>query len=53
MSCLRASNHKMGYRGTVNTLLNLGEGKHKPGGQAGAVEPSGGEAGGGSCACST
>ncbi|NSC24827.1 acyl-CoA dehydrogenase [Streptomyces albus subsp. chlorinus] len=31
-------NHKMGYRGTTNTLLNFGEGvRHRPGGQAGAV----------------
>ncbi|WP_017603052.1 acyl-CoA dehydrogenase [Nocardiopsis alkaliphila] len=30
-------NHKMGYRGTVNTLLNFGEGKHTPGGAPGAV----------------
>ena len=30
-------NHKMGYRGTVNTLLNFGEGKHTPGGRTGAV----------------
>jgi alkylation response protein AidB-like acyl-CoA dehydrogenase len=30
-------NHKMGYRGTTNTLLNFGEGTHTPGGQAGAV----------------
>lgn len=30
-------NHKMGYRGTVNTLLNFGEGKHTPGGSPGAV----------------
>ncbi|GGF54700.1 acyl-CoA dehydrogenase [Marmoricola endophyticus] len=30
-------NHKMGYRGTTNTLLNLGEGGHTPGGEAGAV----------------
>lgn len=30
-------NHKMGYRGTTNTLLNFGEGKHTPGGAAGAV----------------
>ena len=30
-------NHKMGYRGTTNTLLNLGEGVHTPGGGAGAV----------------
>ena len=30
-------NHKMGWRGTVNALLNLGEGRHTPGGRAGAV----------------
>ena len=30
-------NHKMGYRGTTNTLLNFGEGAFTPGGQAGAV----------------
>jgi butyryl-CoA dehydrogenase len=30
-------NHKMGYRGTVNTVLNFGEGTHLPGGRAGAV----------------
>jgi butyryl-CoA dehydrogenase len=30
-------NHKMGYRGTVNALLNLGEGKYRPGGRPGAV----------------
>ncbi|MGN0064441.1 MAG: acyl-CoA dehydrogenase [Nocardioides sp.] len=30
-------NHKMGYRGTTNTLLNFGEGAHTPGGTAGAV----------------
>ena len=34
---LAGLNHKMGYRGTVNTLLNFGEGKHRPGGQPGAV----------------
>ncbi|MDT7709447.1 MAG: hypothetical protein QOG20_5054 [Pseudonocardiales bacterium] len=34
---LAGVNHKMGYRGTVNTLLNFGEGKHTPGGEAGAV----------------
>ena len=34
---LAGLNHKMGFRGTVNTLLNFGEGKHLPGGQAGAV----------------
>ncbi|REE95850.1 acyl-CoA dehydrogenase [Thermomonospora umbrina] len=30
-------NHKMGYRGTVNTVLNFGEGVHTPGGSPGAV----------------
>lgn len=31
-------NHKMGYRGTVNCLLNFGEGLvHRPDGRAGAV----------------
>ena len=34
---LAGVNHKMGFRGTVNTLLNFGEGKHTPGGQPGAV----------------
>ena len=34
---LAGLNHKMGYRGTVNTLLNFGEGRHQPGGQKGAV----------------
>ena len=34
---LAGLNHKMGFRGTVNTLLNFGEGKHLPGGQPGAV----------------
>ena len=34
---LAGLNHKMGFRGTVNTLLNFGEGVHTPGGQAGAV----------------
>lgn len=34
---LAGLNHKMGYRGTTNTLLNFGEGKFKPDGQAGAV----------------
>jgi hypothetical protein len=27
----------MGYRGTVNTLLNFGEGRFRPGGRAGAI----------------
>ncbi|MDT7537048.1 MAG: hypothetical protein QOI82_633 [Actinomycetota bacterium] len=34
---LAGLNHKMGYRGTTNTLLNFGEGVHKPGGSPGAV----------------
>jgi alkylation response protein AidB-like acyl-CoA dehydrogenase len=34
---LAGLNHKMGFRGTVNTLLNFGEGVHTPGGQPGAV----------------
>ena len=34
---LAGLNHKMGWRGTTNTMLNFGEGKHTPGGQAGAV----------------
>ncbi|MET0654289.1 MAG: acyl-CoA dehydrogenase, partial [Pseudoxanthomonas sp.] len=35
---LAGINHKMGYRGTVNCLLNFGEGTaHRPGGKGGAV----------------
>ena len=34
---LAGLNHKMGYRGTTNCLLNFGEGKHTPDGKAGAV----------------
>ncbi|MEV0849886.1 acyl-CoA dehydrogenase [Streptomyces sp. NPDC049954] len=34
---LAGLNHKMGYRGTTNTLLNFGEGAHRPGGEPGAV----------------
>ena len=34
---LAGLNHKMGYRGTVNTALNFGEGRHQPLGRAGAV----------------
>ncbi len=34
---LAGLNHKMGYRGTTNTLLSFGEGKHTPGGEGGAV----------------
>jgi alkylation response protein AidB-like acyl-CoA dehydrogenase len=34
---LAGLNHKLGWRGTTNTLLNFGEGKYKPGGQSGAV----------------
>ena len=34
---LAGLNHKMGYRGTTNTLLNFGEGAYSPGGEPGAV----------------
>jgi butyryl-CoA dehydrogenase len=34
---LAGLNHKMGYRGTVNTALNFGEGRHQPLGMPGAV----------------
>jgi len=34
---LAGLNHKMGYRGTTNTLLNFGEGQYKPDDKAGAV----------------
>ncbi|MFF0297263.1 acyl-CoA dehydrogenase [Kitasatospora sp. NPDC004614] len=34
---LAGLNHKMGYRGTVNTVLNFGEGRHLPGQAPGAV----------------
>ena len=34
---LAGLNHKMGYRGTTNCLLNFGEGKFTPGGRVGAV----------------
>ncbi|MBN8867202.1 MAG: acyl-CoA dehydrogenase [Solirubrobacterales bacterium] len=34
---LAGINHKMGFRGTVNTVLGFGEGEHRPGGEAGAV----------------
>jgi alkylation response protein AidB-like acyl-CoA dehydrogenase len=34
---LAGLNHKMGYRGTTNTLLNFGEGKYRPQGSAGAI----------------
>ncbi|GAA2185744.1 acyl-CoA dehydrogenase [Micromonospora lupini] len=30
-------NHKMGFRGTTNTLLSFGDGGHDPGGRPGAV----------------
>lgn len=29
--------HKLGYRSTTSTMLNFGEGAHRPGGRAGAV----------------
>jgi len=34
---LAGLNHKLGWRGTTNTLLNFGEGKYLVNGQAGAV----------------
>jgi alkylation response protein AidB-like acyl-CoA dehydrogenase len=34
---LAGLNHKLGWRGTPNTLLNFGEGKFKPLGKAGAM----------------
>ena len=34
---LAGLNHKLGWRGTTNTLLNFGEGRFKPGGRAGAI----------------
>jgi butyryl-CoA dehydrogenase len=34
---LAGLNHKLGWRGTTNTLLNFGEGKYPVGGVAGAV----------------
>ncbi|WP_228001095.1 acyl-CoA dehydrogenase [Nocardia australiensis] len=34
---LAGLNHKMGYRGTTNTVLNFGEGKQTPDGLPGAV----------------
>jgi len=34
---LAGINHKMGYRGTVNCLLNFGEGRRTPDGAAGAI----------------
>ena len=34
---LAGLNHKCGWRGTTNTLLNFGEGKYPVGGQAGTV----------------
>ncbi|MFG1621766.1 acyl-CoA dehydrogenase [Kribbella sp. NPDC049227] len=30
-------NHKLGFRGTTNAILNFGEGLHRPGGQPGAI----------------
>jgi alkylation response protein AidB-like acyl-CoA dehydrogenase len=42
---LAGLNHKMGFRGTTNTLLNFGEGRFSPGGEAGAIGWLVGEAG--------
>ncbi|KWF82518.1 acyl-CoA dehydrogenase [Burkholderia cepacia] len=42
---LAGINHKMGNRGTVNCLLNFGEGRFRPEGEAGALGEIVGEAG--------
>ena len=42
---LAGLNHKLGYRGTTNTLLNFGEGRFPVRGQAGAIGYLVGEAG--------
>lgn len=42
---LAGLNHKLGYRGTVNTVLSFGEGAHQPEGSAGAIGYRVGEAG--------
>jgi butyryl-CoA dehydrogenase len=42
---LAGLNHKLGWRGTINTLLNFGEGKYPVRGAAGAVGYLVGEAG--------
>ena len=34
---LAGLNHKMGFRGTTNALLNFGEGRFRPGGEPGAI----------------
>lgn len=34
---LAGINHKMGFRGTVNTILNFGEGTYQPQGEPGAI----------------
>ncbi len=34
---LAGLNHKLGYRGTTNALLNFGEGRYTPRGRAGAI----------------
>ncbi len=34
---LAGLNHKMGFRGITNTVLNFGEGRFRPGGEPGAV----------------
>jgi len=44
---LAGLNHKMGYRGTTNTLLNFGEGAFRPAGAAGAIGHLVGEPGNG------
>ena len=46
---LAGLNHKCGWRGTTNALLNFGEGKFKPGGKCGAVGYLVGKPGDGLC----
>ena len=43
---LAGLNHKLGWRGTTNTLLNFGEGKFLPGGKAGVGLDGAGSGGG-------
>lgn len=50
---LAGLNHKMGQRGTVNTLLNFGEGRHPVAGEPGAVGFLVGEEGAGLAAMFT
>jgi alkylation response protein AidB-like acyl-CoA dehydrogenase len=44
---LAGLNHKLGYRGTTNCLLNFGEGRYRPAGRPGAIGYLVGELNGG------